>query len=289
MSVRRPTIFVSPAVPPSLELPHAKTGSDGLVKASEVTPEESAVSVADADTESGSEPATQVTLSSLSSVQTSSTDADAGKPNKYDNVIQIGEHFYNLKRVCIDDLLGVMDMHHVDYYAGKIVNPSEPITVPPSDALHKFYIHRQPNVRAAAQEEIERHRESSLYGYDARFTVDPARPMAGKYMLNMELSFIPNEMVVESIVENGQSYLLHHHMDPADDLSWPFCKFWNMAVHPQDTLWQTITGAGTALEATVEAYIERAEKRRGGEKAKIVVGFTTQLDDKFILSDLQVS
>jgi hypothetical protein len=281
---------VSPAVPPSLELPHAKTGSDGLVKASEVTPEESAVSVADADTESGSEPATQVTLSSLSSVQTSSTDADAGKPNKYDNVIQIGEHFYNLKRVCIDDLLGVMDMHHVDYYAGKIVNPSEPITVPPSDALHKFYIHRQPNVRAAAQEEIERHRDSSLYGYDVRFAVDPARPMAGKYMINMEVAFIPNEMVVEAIVENGQSYRQHFYSDPKDSSFWPFCKYWNFAVQPHDTLWQTIMGSGTALGATVEAYNERAELRRGGgEKAKIVFGFTTQLTDKFIWSDIQVS
>jgi hypothetical protein len=70
MAARRTSIFVTPAVPPSLELQKAGTGSDGPGKAAEVTPEESAVSVAAAGSESGSEPATQVTLSSLSSVQT---------------------------------------------------------------------------------------------------------------------------------------------------------------------------------------------------------------------------
>jgi hypothetical protein len=290
MAARRTSIFVTPAVPPSLELQKAGTGSDGPGKAAEVTPEESAVSVAAAGSESGSEPATQVTLSSLSSVQTSSTDADAGKPDKYDNVIQIGNEFYTDKGVPIGDLVQAMDMDHVSYYAGCLANPSDAITVPPFDALHKFYIHPQPSVRAAAQEEIERHRDSSLYGYDVRFAVDPARPMAGKYMINMEVAFIPNEMVVEAIVENGQSYRQHFYSDPKDSSFWPFCKYWNFAVQPHDTLWQTIMGSGTALGATVEAYNERAELRRGGgEKAKIVFGFTTQLTDKFIWSDIQVS
>ena len=120
MAGRRTSIFVTPAVPPSLGLGGAETGSDGPVKASKVTPEESAVSVAAAGSESGSEPATQVTLSSLSSVQTSSTDADAGKPDKYDNVIQIGNNFYTDKGVPIDDLVQVMDMPHVSYYAACI-------------------------------------------------------------------------------------------------------------------------------------------------------------------------
>jgi len=281
-------MFVSPAVPAHLRVADGKIDAEGPVNVVEVKPAEVTPAELTPEELATSQDAEHATQSTVSSLPILGTEDEASIMDTHPNLIQIDGMVFNLSGVCVNDLFLVMDTWHVNYYAAFIVDPKDEITLPPSDALDKFYLHPSKRERATALAEIERHRDISLYGHDARFNLDPSRRTAGLYMFNVEVSFITNEMLVESIVQEGQSRLLHFHVNTEDEFAWPFCKVWRYAAHPHDSLRQTLWGSGTALEATLQAYIRRAEKRRGGEKANIVVGFTNQLDDKFVVSDLQV-